>query len=468
MSGQTWDNEVDVVIAGAGGAGISAAIELAGAGVNTVVFEKQPTVDDASSSLCGGVWAFAGTDFQKRLGIEDSNDLFHQDLIALARGKSDEKLVRAYLDHQLDTYHWMTGLGVEWLAVEALAGMSVPRGHVTDPTATLRLLTDIAQRRGAKVIFETPITGLITDSTDRVVGVAAESRGKTQRVKASRGVLLATGGFGRDLERLATIDPRLRQVVPVVGPGHTGDGHRMAEERGAYLVDVEYVKPTFGIHADSTSNDSLSMMFYNGAIIVNQQGTRFIDESESYKDIGQAALSQTGSIGYQIFDQKIFQAGVERVKGLNPKKALWGLEETRIKRLVIGPTIEDLARKLSISPQVLKETVDRYNAGVKAGKDPDFGRTALAGRAGKILRIDTPPFYCYASKSLLPGTYGGIAVDENMHVLTRQGRIPGLYAAGEIVGGFHGASYMSGTAVGKAMIFGRIAARNLIASEAAP
>ncbi len=453
-----WDTEADVVVAGAGGAGVAAAIELANLKASVTVFEKQPTVDDSSSSPCGGVFTFAGTDFQESKGINDSNDLFFKDLMSVGQQKNDEKLVRAYIREQLDTYKWLTGFGVKWLAIEALAGMSVPRGHVTDPTEAMRLLEKAAVTKGARIVYETPVTELVIEG-GRVTGVVAQGKGKSQRVKARKGMLLATGGFGRDTARLARVNPLLPNVVPVVGPGHTGDGHRMAEALGAYFRDLEYVKPTFGVFHTSKDNHTLSMMFYNGAIIVNKEGKRFIDESLSYKDIGKTSLAQTDSLGFQVFDQKIHDAAVERVKGLNPEKALWGLDESRRKRLVKGETIEELATKLGIPPATLKATVERYNKGVAAGRDSEFGRTAIAGAAGKLIAIDTPPFYCYTSKSLLPGTYGGIAVDENMHVLTKQGTVPGLFAAGEIVGGFHGASYMSGTAVGKAVIFGRIAAR---------
>ncbi len=459
-----WDNEVDVVVAGAGGAGVAAAIELADAKASVIVFEKQPTIEDSSSSTCGGMYAFAGTDFQEKHGIKDSNDLFYKDLMNVGQWKNNEKLVQAYVNNQLDTYRWMTGFGVKWIAIEALAGMSVARGHVTDPADALRRLKEAAEKKGAKFFFETSVTGLLTDANKKVIGVTAKGKGKSLRIKARKGVLLASGGFGRDPKRLATIDPKLPQVVPVVGLGHTGEGHRMAEELGAFFRDTEYVKPTFGIFYTGTDNHSLSMMYYNGGIIVNKQGKRFVDESKSYKDLGKASLAQTDAIGYQIFDQKMFQIGVDRVKGLPTEKALWGLDEVRIKNLIKADAIEELASKVGLPPTALKETVANYNKGVAAGKDIEFGRIALSGGAGKITSIETAPFYCYPSRSVLPGTYGGIVVDEDMHVLNRQGRIPGLWAAGEIVGGFHGASYMSGSAVGKAVIFGRIAGRNLAKS----
>lgn len=201
-------------------------------------------------------------------------------------------------------------------------------------------------------------------------------------------------------------------------------------------------------------------MFYNGAIIVNKRGERFINESLSYKDIGKAALGQPDGSGYQIFDRKIFKVASERGKSVLRDKALWGLDETRIKRLVEGETIEELAGKIMVPSEALKRTIDKYNSDVDAGKDSTFGRATMVGAVGRVMKIDTPPFYAYESKGLLPATYGGIAVDEDMHVLTRRGKIPGLYAAGELVGGFHGASYMSGSAVLKAIIFGRLAGRS--------
>ncbi len=131
--------------------------------------------------------------------------------------------------------------------------------------------------------------------------------------------------------------------------------------------------------------------------------------------------------------------------------------------MVQAATIEELATKIAVPPRTLRETVDRYNRQIDGGGDADFGRETLMGGTGKPVEIDTPPFYAFASKGAFPGTYGGIFLDEEMHVLKRDGIIPGLYAAGEIAGGFHGASYMTGTAVGKAVIFGRIAGRNVAA-----
>ena len=157
-----WDSEFDVVIAGAGGAGLAAAIEAAAAGARTVVFEKQGKIWESSTAINVGMVAFAGTDVQQRLGIEDSSELLYQDLRAVGDQKNDPGLVRAYADHQLDTYRWLKSIGVRWAEVAtAGAGMSRPRGHFSDPLDMVRILKRHAEQQGATVLFHTAITGLM-------------------------------------------------------------------------------------------------------------------------------------------------------------------------------------------------------------------------------------------------------------------------------------------------------------------
>jgi len=457
-----WDAEVDVVIAGAGAAGLTAAIEAAGAGAQTLVLEKQAKYWDCSTALSGGGLAFAGTDLQEEKGVHDSNELLHKDLMEVGQWKNDEKLVQAFVRNQLDTYNWLTRLGVKWASLATAAGMSVSREHRLDPLELIKILKQSAENKGVTIVFQTMVTGLVTDNGKRVIGVSAKETSETTRVRARRGVVLACGGFGRDARRLNSIDPRFVKVLVASGRGNTGDGHRMAEGLGAYLKDMEYVRPSFGMHGTGTSAAEVFHGYYHGAIIVNKKGERFVDESRPYKDIGTTSIEQPGAISYQIFDQKIYEVGRRVVEAsvMPLVQESKGLDQARINLLLKANTIEELASQINVPPETLKETIDRYNTQADAGKDLDFGRTTLAGGVGKIVRIDTPPFYAYETKAFLPATYGGIAVDENMNVLTRQGKIPGLYAAGEIIGGFHGASYMSGTSVGKAVIFGRIAGRN--------
>ncbi|MFC1914251.1 FAD-binding protein [Chloroflexota bacterium] len=314
-------------------------------------------------------------------------------------------------------------------------------------------------------MFQARVTGLVMDENRRVIGVKAEERTGAIRVRARKGVILATGGFGRNPKMLEVIDPRYSTVPVIMGKGHTGDGHRMAEEMGAYLKDMDYVKPNFGLHVTGTSVVERLLIFYLGAIIVNKNGVRFVNESLPYKDIGIAALNQPDDTGFQIFDQKIYDLGVKNAKSLGETmSAVTGgmaLNDERIKLLVRVDTIEELAFRIGVPSLALKDTIDRYNSYVDMGRDADFGRTALTKQWGKIVKIDTPPFYAFQSKPAFVATYGGIAVNKDMQVLTAHDKITGLYAAGELIGGFHGASYVTGTSIGKSVIFGRIAGRNV-------
>lgn len=402
----TWDAEVDVVIVGAGGAGLAAAIEAAGAGAQTLVLEKQAKYWDCSTALSGGGLAFAGTDFQKKSGIEDSNALLYKDLMEVGRWKNDEKLVQAYVKNQLDTYNWLMRLGIKWAIVWVAAGMSVPRLHRTDPLELVKILKQAAEGKGVTIVFQTRVIGLITDEKKRVIGVSAEEASETTRIRARRGVVLTCGGFARDPKRLNSIDPRFSKVLIVSGRGNTGDGHKMAEELGAYLKDVEYVKPSFGAHVTGTSAAEIFHGYYHGAIIVNKKGERYVDESKPYKDIGIAALDQPEAIGYQIFDQKIYEAGLRVVEesAVPLPQESKGLDQARINLLLKANTIEELASQINIPSETLEQTVNRYNSYVDVGKDLDFGRTALAGKVGKIVKIDTPPFYVFETKSVMPQT----------------------------------------------------------------
>jgi fumarate reductase flavoprotein subunit len=448
-----WDSEFDVVIAGAGGAGLAAAVEAAAAGARTVVFEKHGKIWESSTAINVGMVAFAGTDVQQRLGIEDSSELLYQDLLAVGQNKNDPSLVRVYADHQLDTYRWLKDIGVRWAeVVTAAAGMSRPRGHFSDPLDMVRILKRQAEQRGATVLFHSAVTELITDNEQRVIGVHVRDRVNETRVRARRGVVLATGGFARSPDRLAAIDARFVGLAATTGVGHTD------------FRDMEYVKPSYELHVSGDSAAEICLVFYLGAIIVNRHGRRFVNESIPYKDIGMASLDQPDGVGLMVFDQKVFDKAVENTRQASTtipsENVVSGLDAARIRLLVQAETIEELADRIHVPREVLKDTVERYNNSVAGGGDTEFGRSHLSASIGSPVTIETPPFYAYEAKSHFLATYAGLAVDDGMRVLTHADHIPGLFAAGEAIGGFHGASYHSGAAVGQALIFGRIAGRN--------
>jgi fumarate reductase flavoprotein subunit len=455
-----WDSEADVVVAGAGGAGLQAALAAGEAGARTIVFEKEARIWDSSTAIAVGRVSFPCTDLQEKNGVKDSKELMAHDILETGRHKNDPALVRAYVDNALETYRQLTSLGIRWSpTVTAMAGMSVPRGHLTDMLDLVRTLRRAAEAKGVQVVFQTPVTGVVKEA-DEIAGVTVRERGgQISRVRAKRGVILASGGFARDPERLRAIEPRFAQVMATSGIGHTGDALRMAEGLGADTRDTEYVQPSFELHASGGTSDDILILYYQGGIIVNAEGRRFVNESISYKDIAKACLSQTGMMGWQVFDQTVYEKAVAAQQAAGQSSPMT-LDANKIRLLVHGKTLEELAARMKLPAGALSATVERYNRFIDEGKDAEFGRATLAGNYGKPQKVERGPFHAYATIGHLLATYGGIAVDAQMRVLKAGKPIPGLYAAGEAMGGFHGASYHSGTGVGKALIFGRIAGQS--------
>jgi fumarate reductase flavoprotein subunit len=215
------------------------------------------------------------------------------------------------------------------------------------------------------------------------------------------------------------------------------------------------VKGTFGAHAfDCNNGQEILLIFYRGAVIVNKKGERFIDESVSYKLIGDAALRQDEPVSWQVFDKAIFDGSVGAARLFDAQAALnRGL-------LVKADSLEDLARQCGIDPQGLRATIAAYNRDCRSGRDTAFGRDGLCHHVGALVPLDTPPFYAYPSTVAVLATYCGLRIDAGARVVdVYEEPIEGLYAAGEVIGGFHGKAYMTGTSLGKSALFGRLAGR---------
>lgn len=451
--------QTELLVIGGGLAGFCAALEAAEAGARVLLLEKTEDTG-GSSAMSGGCLAFAGTDLQAAEGVEDSNELLYRDLMEVSQQEADPALVRAYVDHQLDTYGWMKRHGVQFSpALETSSGQSVPRVHTIDPADTVRLLRQRAVATGkVEVRLRTAAQRLLVEGDpQRVVGVRATGPEGELEIRASRGVVLACGGFVQDAQMIRRFAPQYTEAVFVGGAGNVGDGLRMAWKLGADLRDMAYIKGTFGKHPTDTTNNHSCLAVYKGAIAVNEAGQRFVNESISYKLLGDAVMAQPYHTAYQIFDQRIFESGDDRVRILDFGRRL---EEGLMFK---ADTLAELARMIEIPADALQATVDRYNGYVDAGEDPEFGRKALVHHHGALLRIETGPFYAYPSTAVVYGTYCGLRIDAAMRVIDVFGEpIAGLHAAGEVVGGFHGGAYMTGSALGKAAVFGRLAARSAL------
>ncbi len=453
--------EADVVVVGAGLAGHCAAIEAAAAGARVLLLERQPAVG-GSTVLSGGSFAFAGTEHQERQQIRDTPDLLAADFLAVGGHANDPALVRLYADRQLDAYRWLVARGVRFGPVQAASGQSVPRQHPANPREVIRLLSEEAAGiPHLTLLLNARAVRLLRDSaTGRVSGLRVEHEGRTLEVAARRGVVLASGGFSRNAEMLEQFAPGQAAAKRVGGAGSLGEGLKLAWQLGAGLRDMGYIKGTFGNHPAAGPEQHTAMLaIYKGAIVVNRRGERFADESVSYKLLGDACLQQPGAVAFQIFDQGIMDVAVPEVPIFNFAHRL---EEGLLFR---EPTLEALARRIEVDPAALIATIKAYNADVDAGLDSHFGRRALVQGFGALRRIETPPFYAYPSTSAVIATYCGLTVDTGMRVLDVFGeRIKGLFAAGEITGGFHGKAFMTGTSLGKCVICGRLAGRNAAAA----
>ncbi|GAB2850576.1 FAD-dependent oxidoreductase [Actinocorallia aurea] len=446
---------VGVLVLGAGLAGCAALLAAAEAGQYAVLLEKTGEIG-GSTVKSAGLSAFAGTDEQAEQGIADSVELLRKDLLDVGRHRNDPELVDLYCAHQLETYRWLKGHGVVYGEIHAASGQSAPRSHPTDTTRMLVQLLKAAGELGARIVFDAPAARLLHDGA-RVTGV----RLADGREVLADAVVLGTGGFSMDPELLATFAPQMAHALRQGGEGNQGDGLKMAMALGAGIRDTPYIKGTYGhFHTEHPDEDGTGILaVYKGAIAVNREGRRFVDESRNYKEIGDAALVQPGVTTWQVFDARTMALSNDEV----PIYEFAGRE--RAGMLHKADTIAELETAIGLPEGSLQTTVAQYNAAIANGAD-EFGRAHLSGGVGEPTPIDRAPFYAHASGTVVLATYCGLTVDTRMRVLDWWGApIERLYAAGEITGGFHGAGYMTGTSIGKSGVFGRIAGVHAAAEE---
>lgn len=456
-----WDQSFDMVIVGAGGGGLMAASFAHKSGLKAVILEKTALVG-GSTLLCGGEWSVAGSEEQKAKGIEDNEEKFLNEMLEVGKHQNDPELVKAMIKSGRVAFDFVTKeLGYKPDNLTAVSGMSVPRAHHFVPSKLIETLYNHVKKCGVPVLFNTPAERLVWDTEKGcIAGVRAKTKdGKTIFVEAKKGVLLATGGFTRNPKLLAKFNPLMMKTEPEGGIGNTGDGMLMAQAYGADTLDTQYIKATFGYRPDAKKYNTDTLHgYYDGAILVNSDAKRFVDESISYKLLSDAALEQKDLNVFEVFDEPLRVK--MRDKSAKYKRLLSPLDNGgEVEYCIRGNTLEEVARKAGLDPKAFVETVSRYNANVDKGEDPDFGRTSLTSGFGKLVKIEKGPFYLYPARPRIIATYCGVRIDTSARVIDVFGDpIPHLYACGEVCGGVHGAAYMTGTAVCKAMAYGRIAA----------
>ena len=401
-------DRVGVLVLGSGLAGCAALLAAAEAGQHALLLEKTGEIG-GSTVRSAGLSAYAGTDEQVAQGIADSVELLRKDLLETGKHRNDEALVDLYCDHQLDTYRWLRGHGVEYGEVHAASGQSAPRSHPTDTTGMLVRLLKAAGRLGARIALDTPAHRLVREGS-RVVGVDVGTAEGPRRILADA-VVVATGGFSQNPSLLARFAPQMEAALRAGGPGCTGDGLLMAWQLGAGVVDTPYVKGTYGIYAQPHPNEDGTgiLAVYKGAIAVNREGRRFVDESLPYKEIGDAALAQPGVTTWQVFDSRVLAASNDEV----PIYDFAGRLHAGM--LLQADTVAELEERVGLPEGSLVATVADYNA--RVGSDDALGRTHLSGGVGTPFPLVQPPFYAHPTGTVVLATYCGLTVDTRLRVL---------------------------------------------------
>jgi len=451
---EKWDYESDVIVVGAGTAGLPAAIVAAEAGAKVAVLELMSYCASSLAIINVGP-AFAGTDEQKAAGIKDSPEQYYKDGVELAKG--DPEIWKVYTDNHLEVYRWCKEIGMEWGELFAPPGHSVKRGFWAKGSDMLKCLERTAKGKGVEILFLHRATRLITDpDTGRVLGLKVRVKDKTQDFKAKKAVILATGGFGQNKEMVQEYGPEYVNCVPKMPPGHLGDGLKMGMAIGAATKDLgNAVAPSYGIDAE-TKSGLIIFASYFGGICVNVNGKRFYDEATRktyYGLLSKEGMRQPGGNYWLVYDEKV-------AKQLQP----WMLGKIKPYQ---ADTIEEVAKKAGVDPKGLKETVDKYNSDIKSvGYDTVFDRRTLGGIDGTPVTVDNPPFYAVKLVVATSSFKGGLKINARCQVVNQYDEvIPGLYAAGELTGGLWGAdgTYLPNTMVPAAMTLGRIAGRNAVA-----
>ena len=441
--------DTEIVIIGAGGAGMTAAIMLQQAGKDFVILEKMPYVGGNTTKATGGMNA-SETHYQKEQGIEDSNALFAADTMKGGHALNDSSLVAVMANSSAGAIDWLDTIGAELPKISFSGGASVNRIHApADGSGVGAYLVDRFSAKlnelGVKVMLETAATELLTDADGKIAGVKAVGPDAMYTINA-RAVILASGGFGANEAMYTTYRPDLKGTVTTNAPGATGDGIVMAQALGADLVDIEQIQlhPTV---EQTTSILITESVRGDGAILVNQGGVRFTNELLTRDAVSAAELAQEGSYAYIIFDQKLR----DNLKAVE-KYVKSGIT-------VQADTIEGLAEQLGIDPATLAKTLNDWNEIVKNQRDTQFGRTT-----GMKEDLTTAPYYAIKIAPGIHHTMGGVKINTAAEVINTEGAaIPGLFAAGEVCGGVHGGNRLGGNAVADIVIFGRIAAESAMA-----
>lgn len=469
-----WDYEADVVAVGAGGAGLSCAIESRDQGLSVVLLESQAVVG-GSSRLCNGGIQMPDTPLQREQGIEDSPEIMYEDLVTLTQQDNNPDWIRVHCENAQYLWDWLTGFGLEFRKESLIAtqGQSRPREHHAVPADVIGRLEEVALEKGAQILMETHADNLVQDlSTGRVIGVVATGADGSQvAVKADKAVVLTAGGFARNTEMLnhEVFGVGAENIICFAGTGDDGSGIQMALKVGAGTRHMSYISLLTGQNPKGLPGQSCSMMNV-GAVCVNREGLRFANEAQGYGNLWTDVAAQTDGECFQVWDDALAQQYAEN------DSSLYSMEKIEATGLLLkADTYEELAGLMGVPAEAFAETMERYNSDVaETGVDSAFGRETIVSANGTPFPLDTPPFYAFETGNVIYSTLGGLHQGTDAHVLDVYGEpIPGLYCAGGItiysnfgiVPLTRRGVGASGCGFGGAMIWGRYAAQQIAATE---
>ncbi|MBO1263969.1 flavocytochrome c [Proteiniclasticum sp. SCR006] len=446
--------DTEVAIIGAGGAGLSAAVSAHQNGAKVIVIEKMPNVG-GNTIISGSAYNAVDEKRQAPQGIEDSIEKFYTQTYEGGDKQGDPELVRVLVENAYPTIEWLESLGMEFKdTVFTVLGALWPRSHKpVEPLGTGYINTYMnyinEHSDEIEILTETEAKELVVSEDGRVTGFIAESKNGKVTVNASKGVIVATGGFGANVEmrdQYNTIWPALTNIKTTNHKGATGDGIVMAEKINASIVQMENIQL---LPMGDPETGSLSGNIEQGVenrIFVNSDGNRFVDEGERRDVMTNALMEQEDSMMWVIVDQHSYPTG-DTVNNFN--ESIDSLVEQG--RAFKADTLEELAQQIGVSPENLVKSVEAFNAAVDGATD-EFGRTLF------MHKIDTAPFYAGKRVPTVHHTMGGIKITPETRVVDVNGVvIPGLFAAGEVTGGIHGANRLGGNALTDVNTFGRIA-----------
>ena len=461
--------ETDLIVVGAGLAGLAAALTAADEGARVVLIDKHYKIG-GSAMGAGGSFSAAGTRQQRARSIDDSPEKHFEDANRIGRGKADPSLLRLYTEQAAPTQEWLESLGIEFdpkgprMAPEhelySTARTCDARGG--GPGYIMALGKQLDQRIAAgKVTLDAETTARrLVLRGGRVVGVAVTDGEGVERTLDAKAVILACGGYGSNAAMIKRYNPTLANALRITSKYATGDGIRMAEAVGATLVNMDLLPPYFaGVENPPGSGRTLMISLisgivpnFKGDIWVSKLGKRFMNEDSPSPDARENALRQVPDAAvFAIFDDAMLK---------NNKPPLFAFDD----HLKAGNVVKKanalgaLALDIGVPAGQLINTIDTYNSSVDAGRDAEFGRTDL-------VRIQVPPFYAIVASGVIFMTMGGVKTNARLQVIGRNGGvIPGLYAAGEVQGAaqWMGNAFMGGAGNGAALVFGRFAAKDAV------